>query len=109
MSGRGNYLFLPPEPGTKNGQGVVIPAGPQLLTWTFRWLTPAEYLFWHTTLLGGALSVELTAAELWDHKMVETVFTSGNVHLPRPSGGYRGGLFWGVTVHITDLLPYVIE
>lgn len=108
MANRGVYVFYPPAVGTVNGEAVPVLAGPQRVEWQFRYMTPTEYAWWTTTLLGGAVSLALTGAELWDHTMTAKTFTSGNVHFPRHNG-YRGGLFWGVTVHITDLLPYVVS
>jgi hypothetical protein len=104
MATRGKYRFERQTVGGFNGAGVPQAAGPQVLTWVFSYMTPAELDFFRTTLLAGALSVTLTAAELWDDVAASQTFTEGI--LLRPTVDlYTGGAHWGVTVTVTHLLP----
>ena len=74
------------------------------MQWVFQALTQEEYAYFYTTLLAGALSVTLTAAELKDNFKVDRTFTEGQLYRPIYTV-YKAGLYWGVTVEIRHLLP----
>lgn len=106
MSSRGAYKFERQSTERKTGEGDVIKAGPQRVTWVFRWMTQTELDFWITTLLSGGDSAAITTAELWDDTWTAQTFTSGYLYRPTWEE-YRGGLYWGVTVVMDHLLPIV--
>lgn len=104
MSGRGVYKFSRQRAGTVNGSGVAQAAGPQMVQWQWSFLTSTEMAYWRTTILAGALSVTLTAAELKDDLVVDQTFTSGQLYRPTFES-YSAGLFRGVVLTISHLLP----
>jgi len=108
MANRGVYRFHHQEIGTVNGNGDAVLAGAQSVVWQFRHMDASEFAWWTTTLLGGAASLTLTSAELWDHTVTEQTFTDGVVYLPTYEA-YRGGRFWNVTVQMRHLLPLVLS
>lgn len=101
---RGQYHFMRQRAGTINGAGQAQAAGPQMVQWTFSFLTPTELAYFYTTVCGGALSVALTSATLLSDLMVETAFTSGVIYRPT-WGNYTAGLYRDVSVTISHLLP----
>jgi len=93
--------------GAVNGNGVAVAAGPQMVTWAFSYMTPTEYAWWYTTVLGGALSIDLTEAELWDDLIAEQTFVNGVLYRPT-NEVYTAGAFWNVTITINQLLPLLL-
>lgn len=100
------YTFHPQPVAATRGDGLPIRAGMQQIVWVFDHMTPTEWDWWATTLLSGARQATISAAELWDDDMAEQTFTAGILHKP-VAEKYRGGLYWNVTVTITNLLPIV--
>lgn len=98
MDARGAYAFSQPAIG-RNGRGAAVVAPYSVLTWTFDYLTPAEYAWWATTLLGGAASAEYTQAKLFNALGALTTYT--HCVVMRPSyARYQDGLMHEVTVTI---------
>ena len=104
MSTRGQYRFQRQRAGGITGAGVAVAAGPQMVQWTWSYMTAAEMAWWRTTIMSGALSLTLTAAELKDDLIADQTFTSGVLLRPTYES-YSGGLFRGVAVTISHLLP----
>lgn len=102
MANIGPYTFYPQEE-TRNGAGQAIAAGMQRIEWRLGDITAADLTWWRTTILGGAKSKTI-AAELWDHYGIEFGITSAVLHRPRVES-QRGGLFRGVVIEITNVLP----
>lgn len=105
LAGRG-YTFYPQELTARTGSGLAVPSGPQRAVWRYRVLTPAELDWWVTTVLGGARSVQITTAELWDDRGNPVTFTDGVLYEPEV-GRWWGGLYWDVVVRAEHLLPIV--
>ena len=103
---RGQYFFQRQRVGNVNGNGLTQAAGPQMVQWTFSYLTPTELTFFYTTVCGGALSVALTSATLLSDLMVETAFTDGIAYRP-VWASYSAGLYRNVSVTISHLLPLI--
>lgn len=105
--GRG-YLFTYPEARGRNGQGSLIGAvGKPRLELSFDVLTAAGWNY-YAAFTGAALSVALTSVQLWNPWKSGgagwEVWVGGAV-LHRPTyEEYSGGLFYGVSVLITDLV-----
>ena len=104
MSTRGQYRFQRQRVGGINGNGVAQAAGPQMVQWTWSHFTPAEMAWWRTTIMSGALSITLTAAELKDDLIADQTFTSGVLMRPTYES-YSAGLYRNVSVEIQHLLP----
>jgi hypothetical protein len=98
----GPYTFFPQEE-TRNGAGLAIAAGMQRAEWSLGDITTADLTWWRTTILGGARSATITA-ELWDQYGIEFAVTSAVLHRPRVES-LRGGLFRGVVIEFTNILP----
>jgi len=106
MSTRGVYRFSRQRVGGVNGNGVAQAAGPQGVVWQFSYFTQAELAWWQTTIMSGALSLTLTAAELWSDLTVDTAFTSGVLYRPVYES-YTAGLYRKCTIEIQHLLPII--
>jgi len=106
MSTRGRYLFHPQRAGGTNGNGIAQAAGPQFVTWEFSFMTATEFEWWYAnaSILNGALSVTLSAAELKDNRQVDRTFVSGTLYRPI-EGLWTGGLHHNVSILISHLLP----
>ena len=99
------YTFHPQPVAATNGTGLPVRAGMQKIVWEFGHMTPTEWSWWATTILAGARQKAITA-ELWDDDWDAVSFTAGILHKPTYESR-RGGLYYGVTVEITNLLPIV--
>lgn len=106
MATRGVYKFTRRVLSNVNGAGVAQAAGGQDVSWSFSYMTPTEYAWWYTTMCGGALSISLTRAELWDDLKEEQTFTSGILYRPAYDH-YSAGLFRDVVVEIKHLLAII--
>jgi len=106
MSTRGKYRFTPQRIGNTNGAGVAQKSGSQSVEWVFSYLNSTEMAFFTTTLLAGALSVTLTAAELKDDLFADQTFTSAVLYKPTYDV-YQAGLFRNCTVQLKHLLPLI--
>lgn len=108
LSGRGVYRFQTQSIGTVSGTGATVLAGPQSVIWKWSHCTQTEMDWLLTTMLAGASSLTLTAAELWDHKKDTYNATSGILYLPSYAS-YRGSFYWDVQIEIGHLLPLVLS
>ncbi|MBT9173436.1 MAG: hypothetical protein DDT21_01837 [Syntrophomonadaceae bacterium] len=108
MATRGQMKFNRQRVGGVTGAGVAVAAGPQSFIWTWSHLTSTELAFWNTTILAGALSITLTAAQLRDDRMNNQTFTSGQLFRPTYES-YSAGLFRNVTIEIQHLLPLLLS
>ena len=99
------YTFHPQPIAATRGDGLPVRAGMQKITWEFSYMTPTEWDWWADTILGGARQKAITC-ELWDDDWTETSFTEAILHKPTYESR-RGGLYYGVKVEITNLLPIV--
>jgi len=108
MANRGVYVFTPQIVGIANGNGAAVLAGAQRVQWQFKHVTQTEYDWWTQTLMGGAASLAITSAELWDHRMVSHTFTSGTLFIPYAQA-YRGARYWDLNVEIWHLLPLILS
>lgn len=103
MDERGTYVYQPPPILARNGLGAAV-AGPfATLTWTWPYLTKAEYLYWRTTVLAGAASATFTTnTELYDD--TQTLRTVTYCTVLRPTyETIEGGLYKNVTVTIDQI------
>lgn len=107
MATRGDYKFTRQRNSQRNAAGELIVAGPQTLMWLFGHMTPDEKAWWTDTILAGARSLNLTAAELWDDNMIEREFTGGILYEPQV-GSFSGGLHRQVLIEIRHLTPLVV-
>lgn len=99
------YTFQPQPIAATRGDGLPVRAGAQKITWKFDHMTATEWAWWKTTILAGARQAAITC-ELWDDDMSAQSFTAAILHKPTYES-YRGGIYYGVTVEITNLLPIV--
>lgn len=102
MVSRGVYKFNAPQIVAYNGRGEAVAAGLPTVDWTFRFMLPAEFAYFETTLLAGANSKILTNNRLWNRLMTETAYSS--VVLERPEfDGYNGWRYQNVSIKITQV------
>lgn len=95
MALRGTYKFEPAAVLRRNGQGAAITGPYATLTWTWDWLSPAEFQFWTVTVLANAASASFTAnTELYDDSQLLRTISHCTVLRPTyesiENGGYRG-------------------
>ena len=103
LAARGTYQFRPPEILIKNGKGLPVTGGTATLTWTFSFMTQAEWDFWSTTVLGGAPGKECSGlTQLYDHDKTLTTFTRCVVLRPEWDR-IENGLFRDVVVTIEQI------
>jgi hypothetical protein len=103
INGRGHYQFTPPAVLARNGQGGVIVAEYSTIVWSFPKLSVADFTWWYTTMLGGAPSLIITSASLYNALGALTTYTAGV--LLRPTWeGVTGYYYLNVTINIEDLL-----
>jgi len=110
MAYEGVFDFQPQSIGTKNGEGDAVLAGPQRAFWHFDVLTPDEWTWWTTTIMGGTrkASIDITSAILWDDVMGWLTFTDGKLYMPTKKA-YTAGQFWDITIEFGHLLPLVLS
>ena len=104
MATRGNYRFSRQRAGTRNGNGIALAAGPQMLEWQFPYMTQTEMDWWYTTIMAGEPSAELEDVRIVDDRMLERSFSEGTLYRPQ-FGSHTAGIYWNVTVIISHLLP----
>jgi hypothetical protein len=103
MRDRGEYVYSRNSSEVINGVGETVTAGLPSAVWTFSSLSPSEYTWWVTTLLGGANYIKC-AAVLWDDKDVETSFSQVIVRYPKPPQGRKNGRYKSVQIIIDTMV-----
>ena len=103
MDERGRYVWEPPAVLARNGLGAAITGPYASLTWTWNYLTRAEYLFWRKTVLKGEASATFTQhTRLYDDTQTLVEITSCTVLRPTYES-IEGGLYKNVTLQIDQI------
>jgi hypothetical protein len=99
-----SYVFNPPRVVRQSGIGEDVTAGASSIVWRWTRMTTAEYVWWYTTLLGGAASATFPSGttRLVNNLGTETVYTYCVVHRPVYER-QTGGEYLGVTVVIDQI------
>lgn len=103
MRDRGSYVYSRNSAEVINGLGETTTAGLPSAVWTFPSLSPTEYAWWVTTLLGGANYIKC-AAVLWNALDVETSYSQVIVRHPKPPEGRKNGRYRNVQIIIDTMV-----
>ena len=99
MDEKGSYKFNPAPVVAKNGAGIAITAGYASITWSWPWLSKADFQWWITTLLAGAAAAEYSQAKFLDNTGTLTSYTHCIVNRPDYER-MENGVFLNVTISI---------
>lgn len=100
---RGIYVYTRASQEVVNGLGETITAGLPSVVWTFPSLSPTDYAWWATTVLGGA-AYKKCPAVLWNDLDVETSYSQVIVRYPKPPEGRRNGYYRNVQIVIDTMV-----
>ena len=120
MESRGHLKPIPPIPGIRNGDGLLVQVGLWAYEWTFDYMDQTEYTWW-STLLGysstsllpvwskrfgvtGSGDSLMPAARLWDRKTTPQNFSAAVIDLPTWDS-FENNIYWNVTVHFGFMTP----
>jgi len=99
---RGTYRFKRFDTRTQSGAASVLTDEFKTVQWQFWSVKRSELLWWNNTLLGGAPSLQITSAELWDDNNNEQTYTDGTVY-PMIPFKFESGLYWACSVMVKGL------
>lgn len=99
MDEKGAYKFNPAPVVAKNGAGLAITAGYATVTWSWPWLSKADFQYWITTVCAGTAAKEFTQCKFVDN--TGTLQTYSHCIVNRPDyEKIENGVFWNVTITI---------
>ncbi len=100
----GIYLPRPPQEIRRAANGVAIAEPYSSVEWTWELMTIANYTWWVTTLLGGAISAEYSTAQLHNYLGVLTTYAHIIVNRPSHGGFIHSTLLQNVTIKLEQLI-----
>lgn len=101
---RGSFLPIPPEEIKTRADGIPIVQPYSAVDWKWDTMLLTDFVWWCTTLLGGAPGAEFTTAELYNDLGVLTTYTHIIVKRPRHGGFVHSALVKDVSIRLEQLI-----